>query len=70
MWGHGLATEGARAVLKFGFEEARLERILSIIQVGNFSSERIAAKLGMRFERETVEPRSARSVRVYEARAA
>ena len=67
MWGQGLATEGARAVLKWGFEEAGLERIISIVQVGNASSERITAKLGMTFESETIEPRSGRRVRVYEA---
>lgn len=31
MWGQGLATEGGRAVLRFGFETAGLERIVGIV---------------------------------------
>ena|SRR5581483_4374700 len=65
-WGKGLATEGARAALAFGFEEARLDRIVSIHQVGNDASPRIMEKLGMRLERETVDPSCGRPVRVYE----
>jgi RimJ/RimL family protein N-acetyltransferase len=38
---------------------------VSIHQVGNDASGRIMEKLGMRFERETVDPSCARPVRVY-----
>lgn len=55
-WGKGLATEGARAALAFGFGQAGLDRIVSIHQVGNDASWRIMEKLGMRLERETVDP--------------
>ncbi|WP_436957708.1 GNAT family N-acetyltransferase [Streptomyces sp. SudanB182_2057] len=65
-WGQGLATEAGAAAVRFGFEELGLERILSIVQVGNDASERITAKLGMRLERETVTPVSDRRVRVFE----
>ena len=65
-WGNGLATEGARAALAFGFDQARLDRVVSIHQVGNGASGRIMEKLGMRFERETVDPSCDRPVRVYE----
>jgi RimJ/RimL family protein N-acetyltransferase len=64
-WGKGLATEGARAALGFGFGQVGLDRIVSIHQVGNGASGRIMEKLGMHFERETVDPSCARPVRVY-----
>ncbi|MFB6524992.1 MULTISPECIES: GNAT family N-acetyltransferase [unclassified Streptomyces] len=64
-WGQGLATEAAAAVVRFGFEERRLERIVSVAQVGNDASERIMTKLGMRPLRETVSPSGGRRVRVF-----
>jgi RimJ/RimL family protein N-acetyltransferase len=65
-WGKGLATEGARAALEFGFGRSELERIVSIHQVGNDASGRIMEKLGMHLERETVHPTCNRPLRVYE----
>jgi RimJ/RimL family protein N-acetyltransferase len=65
-WGKGLATEGARAALEFGFSRPELERIISIHQVGNHASGRVMEKLGMRLERETVDPNCRRPIRVYE----
>ncbi|MER6297965.1 GNAT family N-acetyltransferase [Kitasatospora sp. NPDC001539] len=64
-WGQGLATEAAAAALRFGFEERGLDRVVSIVQVGNRASERVTAKLGMRLVRETVTPTSGRRVRVF-----
>jgi RimJ/RimL family protein N-acetyltransferase len=64
-WGHGLATEAARAALRFGLIDRGLERIVSIAQVGNEASEHIMGKLGMRLERETVDPTCGRRVRVH-----
>ncbi|MEM7225607.1 MAG: GNAT family N-acetyltransferase [Pseudomonadota bacterium] len=65
-WGRGLATEGAKAALRFGLEEIGLERVICIVQTGNLASEQIALKLGMRLERETVDPSCKRPLRVYE----
>lgn len=65
-WGKGLATEGARAALAFGFARPELERIVSIHRLGNVASGRIMEKLGMQRERETVHPANQRRVRVYE----
>lgn len=65
-WGQGLATEAARAAVRFGFEDHGLERIVSISQVGNDASERIMTKLGMHPVRETVNPTGGRRVRVFE----
>ena len=64
-WGCGLATEAARAALRFGLIDRGLEQIVSIAQVGNDASERIMTKLGMRLDRETVDPRCGRPVRVH-----
>jgi [ribosomal protein S5]-alanine N-acetyltransferase len=49
-WGKGLATEAALAMLRFGFEEAGLERILGIVDKENAASRRVLEKIGMTFE--------------------
>jgi RimJ/RimL family protein N-acetyltransferase len=46
-WGRGHATEAASAVLAFGFDELRLDQIVSFTAVGNAPSRRIMEKLGM-----------------------
>jgi RimJ/RimL family protein N-acetyltransferase len=46
-WGRGLATEGAVASVRYGFEELGLERIISIIQPANAASRRVAEKAGL-----------------------
>jgi RimJ/RimL family protein N-acetyltransferase len=42
-----------------------LDRIVSTHQIGNEASERIMLKLGMRVDREIVQPSCGRPVRVY-----
>lgn len=46
-WGRGFATEGARAVINFGFEHLELKEILSSTVPGNTRSRRVMEKLGM-----------------------
>jgi RimJ/RimL family protein N-acetyltransferase len=46
-WGSGLATEGAREVLRFGFEFAGLDSVVSFTVSGNIRSLRVMQKLGM-----------------------
>ena len=46
-WGRGLATEGARAVVKYGFEDLGLKKIVSFTTVGNLRSRRVMEKIGM-----------------------
>ena len=65
-WGQGIATEAARAALRFGLVDRDLARIVSIVQVGNGASERIMVKLAMHLDRETVDPATRRPVRVYD----
>ncbi len=49
-WGHGYATEGARAALDYGFTELGKERILSLIHPENRASIRVAERIGERLE--------------------
>lgn len=53
-WGKGLATEGARVALSYGFEIARLDRIVAVAQAANRASTHVMEKLGMEFGKETV----------------
>jgi ribosomal-protein-alanine N-acetyltransferase len=46
-WGRGLATEAACAVRDLGFGDLHLERLVSLIRVGNLASRRVAEKVGM-----------------------
>lgn len=47
-WGHGYATEAARAMLDYGFGKLRLPRIFSIADPRNAASTRVMERLGMR----------------------
>jgi [ribosomal protein S5]-alanine N-acetyltransferase len=47
LWGRGLATEAAREVLRFGFEEIRLDRIFGRTDPPNVASRRVLDRLGM-----------------------
>jgi RimJ/RimL family protein N-acetyltransferase len=47
-WGEGLATEGARAALGFGFGVLGLDRIIARYRTDNVASGRVMEKIGMR----------------------
>jgi len=64
-WGNGFATEAARAALDFGLVKLGIPEIVSIHQVDNHASGRIVQKLGMRFDRDTLDQTCGRLVRVY-----
>jgi ribosomal-protein-alanine N-acetyltransferase len=49
-WGHGYATEAARAVLVLGFETLLLNRIYAFRFAENAASGRVLEKIGMRHE--------------------
>jgi len=49
-WGQGYATEAARAVVAFGFEQLGLNRIYAHHMVRNPASARALAKIGMKSE--------------------
>ncbi len=46
-WGHGLATEGAREVVRHAFEVLGLEDVVSFTVPANIRSRRVMEKLGM-----------------------
>lgn len=47
-WGHGFATEGARALLTYGFETLGLYRIIGLTHPDNGASQRVLQKAGLR----------------------
>jgi ribosomal-protein-alanine N-acetyltransferase len=49
-WGSGYATEAASALVKYGFETLRLNRIYASHVAGNTASARVLQKIGMRHE--------------------
>jgi ribosomal-protein-alanine N-acetyltransferase len=49
-WGQGYATEAAREIVRFGFEELRAHRIGAWCVAENIASAHVLEKLGMRAE--------------------
>ncbi|CUS06195.1 GCN5-related N-acetyltransferase [Candidatus Promineifilum breve] len=49
-WGHGYATEAARAIVRFGFETLGLHRISADTVADNTASARVLQKLGLTLE--------------------
>ena len=49
-WGNGYATEAARAVLQYGFEQVHLNRIFAAHYRHNPASGRVLQKIGMKYE--------------------
>jgi ribosomal-protein-alanine N-acetyltransferase len=50
VWGQGIGTEAAQAMLKFGFEKLGLHRIWATCDIDNKGSEAIMGKIGMNKE--------------------
>jgi len=53
-WGHGYATEAARACMEYAFRGLGAEKLVSLIIEQNQSSRRVAERNGMRIEREVM----------------
>lgn len=64
-WGKGYASEAAAASLEFGINDLGLTDIVSIYQPENRASGRIMQKLGMVFDRKTIDPTCQREVEIY-----
>jgi RimJ/RimL family protein N-acetyltransferase len=67
LWGRGLATEGAREALAFGFDRLGLDRIIARYNADNVASGRVMEKLGMRRWRDEAHSEIAGAItRIYE----
>ena len=53
-WNQGLATEAARAVRDHAFRDLNLPRVISLIHPENIASQRVAEKIGMSLENQTI----------------
>jgi RimJ/RimL family protein N-acetyltransferase len=53
-WGHGYATEAARACMEFAFLTLRAEKVISLIRPENLPSRRVAERNGMKVERQVI----------------
>lgn len=56
VWGKGYATEAASALVNYAFTQLGLKHLIALIDPENVASQRVALKLGMRLEKETVRP--------------
>ncbi len=54
-WNTGIATEAAREIIRYGFEDLGLRRIEASIIIGNDASVRVLEKLGMKCEGKAME---------------
>lgn len=68
-WGQGYASEIGGALKDHALREMGIGRVIALIDPGNASSERVALRIGMQFEREVVRPGGAlRKLYAIEAR--
>jgi len=63
-WGQGYATEAALEALRFGFEEAGLDEIVSFTAVANERSQRVMRRIGLTRDGEFDHPNLPRGHRV------
>jgi RimJ/RimL family protein N-acetyltransferase len=69
-WGRGLATEGGRAGLRYGFDDVGLDRIVGIFVPENAASGGVMSKLGMQSFLTTADPTFGSPLEVREITAA
>jgi RimJ/RimL family protein N-acetyltransferase len=46
-WGQGFATEGATAIVRYGFDDLGLHRIIGVTHPANFASQHVLQKAGL-----------------------
>ncbi|HNE03559.1 MAG TPA: GNAT family N-acetyltransferase [Anaerolineales bacterium] len=51
--GQGLGSEAANAILNHGFETLNLSRLICLIDPENIPSQKVAERMGMKFEKES-----------------
>ena len=62
-WGHGYAAEAAAACKQYGFDTMGCHKLISLIDVQNVPSMRVAERIGMRVEQTIV--KWGKEVKVY-----
>ena len=55
-WGKGFATEVARSLKDYAFDELGLKRVTALIDPDNQKSEVVATEIGLKYEKDTVRP--------------
>ena len=63
-WGKGYATEIAKAIADYAFNQFGLNRIISLINPQNVASENVAKKISMKFEKE-IQRLNGKLMRIY-----
>ena len=48
VWGHGLATEAAHAVMQQAFGPLHLDRVVAVVKTDHLASQRVLEKAGLR----------------------
>ncbi len=51
--GQGLGSEAAQAILSYGFDTLHLSRLICLIDPENIPSQKVAERMGMKFEKES-----------------
>ncbi len=51
-WGQGIATEAAKASLRYGFEEVDLNQIVAITPPEHIASHRVMEKIGLKYKKD------------------
>lgn len=64
-WGKGYALEAASAVLHFGYQKAKLRRIVGLVSAGNLPSIKVLTRLGLSFEKVVQVQPSLKDVQLY-----
>jgi RimJ/RimL family protein N-acetyltransferase len=54
-WRQGLGTEAARAILRYGFDQLHLSRLICMVDPDNQASAKVATNIGMTLEKELVD---------------
>lgn len=63
-WGKGYATEIAAGIIEYAFRERNLDHVIAMIHADNDASVRVAERVAMTYERDTIRP-SGKPLRVF-----
>ena len=63
-WGKGYATEAATGIKDYASKQLGLGRIIALIDPDNTRSERVAVKIGLIYEKDTIRP-NGKTIKVY-----